>query len=294
MKIIPKESTSNSIKTIIPAIAISCAAVLAPLAAAQAETVLTAPTSSQAITVDGDAAEWAGITGITVPVKGKGNVDSVDLKATVHGDKIYILAVWKDATESALHKPYKWDDAKQAYGRTKQLEDRLAFSFAMSGAFTANKVDGSAYSADVWHWKAARTNPAGVAHDKMHVVSTEKPEGKSKKLKSDNGGSVYLLRPSDEGGKLYKSTKYDAKDKDVMPRYKVTENPTGSIADIQAKGVWKDGVWTLEIARKLDTGNKDDAVIPANGTIEFAIAAFNDVDGRDHSTSEKITLKTGS
>ena len=48
------------------------------------------------------------------------------------------------------------------------------------------------------------------------------------------------------------------------------------------------------MARKLDTGHEDDAVIPASGRIPFAVAAFNDVDSGDHSVSDIFQLQTGS
>ncbi len=54
-----------------------------------AEQILVAPTISHGITVDGDTADWDGITGITVPLSGNGGVDSVELKSVVHGDMIY-------------------------------------------------------------------------------------------------------------------------------------------------------------------------------------------------------------
>lgn len=34
--------------------------------------------------------------------------------------------------------------------------------------------------------------------------------------------------------------------------------PLGSAADVGAKGKWADGWWTLEFARRLDTGEADD------------------------------------
>jgi hypothetical protein len=98
---------------------------------------------------------------------------------------------------------------------------------------------------------------------------------------------------SDDGDRLYKPLKYDAKQDDVMPRYQVNMTAQGSIADVQAKGVWRNGRWYLEMARKLDTGNADDAVIPAAGNIEIAVAAFNHIGGKNHSVSEKLVLTTG-
>lgn len=260
--------------------------------AANAGQVLSAPTVKSAITLDGQTGDWNSVPGITVALAGEGRVQSVEMKAAVHGDTIYVLAVWNDTTQDILHKPYKWDDAEGKYRRTKQFEDRFAISLKMSGDFSANKIDGSAFEADVWHWKASRSNPAGIAHDKMWKVSKE-PFPRAKQFKISNGKTVYLARRSDKGDRLYKPSSYETKQNTVMPRYVVNLSPKGSIADVRAKGVWRDGRWFLELARKLNTGHTDDAVIAAKGTIEIAVAAFNGVDGRRHSVSEKMMLRTG-
>ncbi len=260
--------------------------------AAYASDVVHARTSDKAMALDGDIGDWAGVDGTTVPLTGKGKVDAVEIKAVIHGDTIYVLASWADSSEDRLHKPYEWNEASKSYKGGKQREDRLAISFAMSGDFSANKMDGSNFTADVWHWKASRSDPAGVAQDKMWTVSSEPFEkGKTFKTKSDK--PVYLARSSDSGDRLYKPVKYDVKQDQVMPRYAVNMNPTGSIADVKAKSVWRDGRWYLELSRKLDTGHADDAVIPANGKIKIAIAAFNGVSGKRHSVSETLTLVTG-
>ena len=258
---------------------------------AQAGQTLVASKIDQAATIDGNPAEWSRVPAIVVPLKGKGKVDSVELKAAVRDGMIYVYAKWADSTESRLHKPYKWNEASQSYKRTRQLEDRFAISLEMSGNFSANKIDGSIFNADVWHWKAGRTDPAGIAHDKMHKVS-DTPFKKGKKFKAASGKTVYLGRLSDAGDRLYRAVKFDAKQQDVMKRYEVNTTPSGSIADVRAKGMWRDGYWHLEFARKFDTGNSDDAVIPADGTIKIAVAAFNNVGGRNHSTSEIIVLNT--
>lgn len=271
---------------------LAAAGIMASASATRAQMVLAAPKVDTAISLDGKTDEWSRIPGITVPMKGQGKVDSVEIKAAIYGGRIYVFAKWADSEEGRLHKPYKWDEAGKSYKRTKIAEDRFAVTFEMSGNFSANKLDGSEFTADVWHWKASRSDPVGVAHDKIWKVSS-KPFKKGKKFKTPDGKTVYLARSSDAGDRLYRAVKYDVKQKDVMPRYKLTQNPKGSIADVSAKGVWRDGYWYLELSRKLDTGNADDAVIPADGSIKMAIAAFNGVGGKRHSVSEIIILKTG-
>ena len=277
--------------TVIGIVVLSSAPYGVKPATAEEPKILAAQTAGPAITVDGDLGEWNAVEGIIVPLTGRGQVDSVELKAAIRGDRIYIMALWDDTTESRLHKPYQWDETAQAYRRTKQVEDRFAITLAMAGDFSENKLSGAEFTADVWHWKASRSDPAGVAHDKMWRVSrTAFP--KAKEFRDVQGETIYVARPSDKGDRLYRPVKYTEHTEEIMPRYEVNLSAAGSIADVEAKGIWRNGRWHLEMSRKLDTGNPDDAVIPKAGHIEIAVAAFNDVDGRYHSTSGKIILQT--
>jgi DMSO reductase family type II enzyme heme b subunit len=248
------------------------------------------------IVLDGEIEDWAGIRGLTVPLSGIGGADRVELTAAIHGDRIYVLAVWDDPTENDLHKPYQWNEAAYAYEKTDRMEDRLAISWAMSGAFSANKIDGNEFTADVWHWKANRSNMAGLAHDKSWRVSRT-PFEHGREFRTPSGDIVYLARPSDAGDQLYKPIRYHLKQSAIMPGYEINPAAEGSIADVRAKGVWRDGRWYLELSRRLDTGHDDDVAIPATGTIEIAVAVFdglsnNVVDGGAHSVSDKLVVRT--
>lgn len=262
--------------------------------AATAQSTLTAGKADTPIVLDGNIDDWSGIDGITVTLtdqgKGAGGVGSVELKAAIRGDTFYMLAVWEDPREDNLHKPYVWNEELQKYEASSDGEDRFMVSLAKSGNFSANKMDGSEFEADVWYWKSSRSNPLGIAHDKWWRVSAQEFK-KSKKYATANG-DVYMRRRSDEGDRLYKSVKYDTKEHDVMPRYVLNENPQGSITDVKARGVWRNGRWYLELSRKLDTGNDDDSVIPASGKIEIAISAATGTNGGRHSVSKKIILRT--
>ena len=284
-------------KTIAKPAAVACALglTLAASLPAQAETTINAARLKAPITLDGNIDDWAGIAPVTVPLsevgrKG-GHVSSVEIRTAVHGDMFYMLAVWEDSDESKLHKPYRWDEASQSYKATKIGEDRFMVSLPMEGPFTDNKLDGSEFTADVWYWKSQRSNTAGLAHDKNWRVSPE-PFKKAERFRGPDGNTVYLKRSSDAGDKLYSSLKYDTKEDELMPRYKVNTAAQGSIADVKARGVWRNGRWYLELARKLDTGHDDDAVIPAAGTIEISFAVSNGTTGGDHSVSVKYMLNT--
>lgn len=276
---------------LLAAIALSLSA-----SAAVAGQELQARPTERPITLDGEVGDWAGIPGIVVPLSGVGGADHVELTAAIRDDRIYMLVVWDDPTKNDLHKPHKWNEAAYTYEKTDQMEDRFAISFAMSGEFSANKIGGSEFTADVWHWKANRSNQAGLAHDKWWRVSRT-PFDQGRAFRTPDGDTVYLARRSDAGDQLYKPARYHLKQNELMPGYELNLAPEGSIADVQAKGVWRDGRWYLELSRLLTTGHDDDTPIPAAGAIEIAVAVFdgvsnNVVDGGTHSVSDKLLLRT--
>ena len=69
------------------------------------------------------------------------------------------------------------------------------------------------------------------------------------------------------------------------------KNPTGSVADVQAKGLWFDGKWHLEIRRKLHTGHGDDISFPKSGKVVGGIAIFDGSIDDDHTNSRNLIFK---
>ncbi|MGH6921946.1 MAG: hypothetical protein ACREJ0_30120, partial [Geminicoccaceae bacterium] len=165
-------------------------AILAAGPAFSAPQTLTAQAIDHPIRLDGQVHDWQGVTGIIVPLSGEGGADRAELRAAIRGDRIYVLAIWDDPSESDLHKPYRWNEASHTYEKTDAMEDRFAISMRMSGDFTANKLDGSEFRADVWHWKAHRSNQAGLAHDKSWRVSRT-PFERSRAFQTASGETVH-------------------------------------------------------------------------------------------------------
>lgn len=264
--------------------------------ASQGKQTIVARELGHAIDLDGDLRDWADVAGMRVALTGTGGAEEVEIRAAIHGDRIYMLAVWSDTTADTLHKPHRWNETTFSYEKADEHEDRFALSLPIEGEFSANKIGGNAFIADVWHWKAHRSNPIGLAHDKIWQVSRTPFEG-SRAFPDGSGGTVHLQRRSDAGDRLYKPVRYVLKDQELMPGYKLNEGAAGSVADVSAHGRWVDGKWVLELSRALNTGHEDDAVIPREGEIDLAFAVFdgvshNMVDGGEHSTSEIVRLRT--
>jgi len=252
-------------------------------------------------TVDGDSADWQGMPATTLALS-KTRPDSVvmadrvSVRAGTHDDRVYLLIEWEDATEDTLHKPWVWDAATSKYVKGPQREDRLAVQFSNHPDYSTNWLSGAEFTADTWHWKASRSNPLGLAHDKSLNISRSKLL-RAVRLEADDGNIVYIARPSDRGDKLYRTKRYRRYDQELMPKYLLNESPAGSVADVEAQGVWSDGRWRLELSRKLVTGHDDDVPLPmAPGIVLGGIALFDRSENDDHAISETLTfdfLRTG-
>jgi hypothetical protein len=165
---------------------------------------------------------------------------------------------------------------------------------------------------DMWHWKLVRTNDnagkavAGQLHDQYTENTPYKAaDGKitaNAGRKGDPGNPEYKDNVVGEKGKdgympkfvfdgqpsvnpyviidgLDKVKPFDpsapAKEGDIIPGL-IAYKMVGDNGDVSAKGVWKDGKWTLEWSRKLVTGSQYDIQFAdLKKTYYFGVAAFD-------------------
>ncbi len=254
---------------------------------------------SKSPVVDGSATDWGSIPAVKIPVRPAYNNDpkarygkgEALLKAGYFGDKVYFMVQWKDTTKNATHKSFIWDTEQERYRAGKDREDRFIFKFFIRGTYSTSPLAGWPSVSDIWHWKAYRSNSAGLAHDKSHIIAFTKIP-KSKTYAASNGKTIWFARPSDKGDPLYESKRYTEKIEDVMPKYVVNASVTGSVADVKAKGVWGNGKWTLELARKFDTGDHEsDVVFKKGSAVKGAIAIYDGVGDWHSSISDTLLFK---
>jgi hypothetical protein len=204
---------------------------------------------------------------------------------------LYVLAQWPDTTRSDMRDPYVWNPQKKQYERPTKPDDQFALEFPIEGSFEINMLTtSSGYVADVWHWKAGRGNPVGWVDDKRHIIGA-KPGVKSREYQLGGHGTVHIARPTDHGDSSYTvKPKPDHYIGDVVDSF-VPHEPSGSLADVRGKGVHNGTGWTLEMARKLDTGHPDDAVIDRSKDNTCAIAVLDDELYWRHSVSGLLILR---
>lgn len=245
--------------------------------------------------MDGDIdSVWTTSKALLVPIREAiGGADSGDviLRALHTSDSLYVLAQWADSTRSDMRDPYIWNSEKAEYERPTTPDDQFALEFPLDGDFQVTMLPtAGSYIADVWHWKAGRSNLGGWVDDKRHIVSSEPMEDA---LVYSMGGhnTVYMVRPMDEGRPSYATiTKPTIFEGDVIPSFEAQE-PNGSVSDIVGKGVHDGRGWALEMTRKFNTGNADDTVLDPTMVITCAIARLNDELYFNHSVSQAISLR---
>lgn len=245
--------------------------------------------------IDGQGGDWADVPPTRVGLRktrpgGTVEVAEIEVKGGTFGDRVYLYLRWPDAHEDTLHKPWVWDAQQKKYVKGPQREDRLAVQFAIDGDYTTNWRAGQEFTADTWHWKASRSNPIGLAHDKSLIMSRRKML-RGYKLELQDADLIYLSRPNDTGDKLYKTKRYRRFERKLMPKYVLGQSPAGSVADVAAKGVWANGIWQLELSRLRDTGHADDAVFPDGpGRLAGGIAVFDRSENDDHAISDVLSF----
>ena len=226
-------------------------------------------------------AVWAKVRPISITDSASGA--KVLLRSVYNDEQIFFLVQFPDTAENFLHKPWVWNAAEKKYESGPNSEDTFVFKWnMMDHVLDLSNFSDDDYRADVWYWKANRTNPAGYSDDKSQLLGSQ-PIKKSTELTSKSGKKRHLGRYSDAGKSAYKDLKTLTEYKgDLVNRYPAS-TPEGSRADVHAKGSWKGGFRTIEYARALNTGHDDDLQFePASGkSYLFGVSIFS-LYGRPH------------
>jgi len=200
------------------------------------------------------------------------NID-IDIQSAHNDQTIFFLVRFPDSSETRQHKYLVWDDTLKVYRTGKKREDSFVFKWNMEPRPVDLALYGDdPYKADIWYWKANRTDPIGFADDKHHIYGQSKLK-KSRIVVSHTGKQFYLTRLSDSGKSAYSSQTYEKFSGPEVPRYK-NRQPTGSRADVRAKGTWDNGYWTIEFSRPLQTGHPDDVQFDPDRSYSFGVSRY--------------------
>ena len=176
-----------------------------------------------------------------------------------------------------------------------------------------NRLKAAGKFLDLWQWRAARSNGVGYASDdwvleyrngdagRAPFFSPSKPEFMYDEKITGFRAIPEVALPARMGqagliqGK--NAVAFDPNAKfavgDLLPQYMLRE-PQGSSADVQAFGRYADGHWTVELRRKLNTGNADDKVLRPGKAYPVGFSIFDDtVSNRRHYVTLPLTVGLG-
>lgn len=262
-------------------------------AAATDPQVVTVVKLPAAPVVDGATAEWPAEAWTKVAVapaddkvehKAVGKIE-VELAAGVAGDRFFVAARWPDDAADVVYRPWRWTGS--AYKRAEDRDDMFALRFHLSGEYDRCMISDKTYGVDVWLWSAGRTNGLGLAEDMAHRITTDLTESAAE-YKLPSGATVYITKGRDAGDAPYETVRAGKTLTEEVVSSVKPGTASGSAADVQAKGAWAEGRWQLEMTRKLDTGQPDDAVLAPGRRIEGAIAVFNRSQSENKSVSQTL------
>lgn len=284
--------------------------------------------------IDASSSQWVKAKEAKLVLVGAGKVEGkqIELKAksVYTKDEIFFSFEWPDKDKSMKKNAWKFTGGKWA--KQKANEDRLGViweinridKFANKGCAVLchneskdNKewyysVNSKKEKADLWHWKAVRSNPVGYLEDGYVIANPSKEPEKGRKRDAGSGTKAKNNRTKDkskpaymqdpakkasiegsllvaEAVKIEDHSKF--KEGDEIPGYMLTPAWKGSFADVKTTGVWENGKWTVFMSRKLDTQYEDDVQYNTRKKYPFAIAVF-DNSGAEHSyNSEPLKLQ---
>jgi hypothetical protein len=182
-----------------------------------------------------------------------------------------------------------------------------------------NKLKADGMLLDLMQWRGHRSNPVGMADDFYVLEYRNGDAGKNpfgSNLDKDKHQPKFMYDAAKTGRKSIRAADirkgntalvrernavpFDPnagwKEGDLIPEYVVSrEDAKGSAADnTQAKGEWKDGMWTVVWARPLNLANDDDKALKEGKVYNFGFAVHDDnITTRGHHVSFPVSVGFG-
>lgn len=218
---------------------------------------------------------------------------------------------------NALFKEIKRNDVRKYLPSTRT--DALASWDKGKSLDEINKIKAAGGYLELMQWRAHRSNAVGMADDGYVLEWRNSDEGNnpfSSNTDSKTQQPKFMYDAKKVGKNALRvedirkmptalvreqnAVPFDPnagwKEGDLIPQYIVSgEDASKSAADNrQVRGVWKDGMWTVVWARKLNLANPDDKALKEGKAYNFAFAVHDDnITTRGHQISFPVTVGFG-
>lgn len=247
---------------------------------------------TEAPLIDGRAQESFWKTAPPITTLDYSSQRPITIRSVFTTQEIFFLVTYPEHAPSETHKTWTWDAKEEVYREGPDREDVFIFKWSMSGnAVDLRLRDPEPHRADIWFWKARRTNPSGYADDKWQSVALT-PGPSSRKIPSAGRGTLHFQRWGDAGKAAWEEKFFFDYQGPQLSKY-VPVQPAGSRADVRAKGVWANNQWTIEFGRKLNTGHDDDVVFTPGGIHLFGVSCYAMAYDTPHQEWSQPLYRTG-
>ncbi|MFW9967914.1 MAG: ethylbenzene dehydrogenase-related protein [Candidatus Thorarchaeota archaeon] len=280
-------------------------------------TTLMVYATTDAITLDGDASEaaWGSADTLVIPdVEGSGI--HVTLKALADETYLYIYATWNDTTKDDTRRGWAFNGTH--WENVGGNEDRITIAWGLGTAMICGHNPGTTDNMlfDIWHWKAARTAPAGWTDDKFWDGSGRHGDAKTAGGYLDNSVVAQAGSPAAITASLGNSSPVASFSNDDRPYWDNvgaviawtnganstpisdyvhgynSTIPTGSRGDVLSSSTHNGTAWHVEFKRALDTGSSADDVAFNGSPQPFFVAIHNNSGDEAHFRAGGATPST--
>ncbi len=234
---------------------------------------------------------------------GERDMPKLPAKAEVQANPLF-QAIKKNDVRKYL--PATRTDALASWDKGKNLDE-------------INKLKAAGGFLELMQWRAHRSNAVGMADDGYVLEWRNSDEGKNpfgSNADSKTHQPKFMYDEKKVGKKALRvedirktptvlvreqnAVPFDPnagwKEGDLIPEYIVSGvDASKSAADNkQVKGEWKDGMWTVVWARKLNLANPDDKALKEGKVYNFSFAVHDDnITTRGHQVSFPVTIGLG-
>ena len=219
--------------------------------------------------------------------------------------------------KNPLYAAIKRNDVRK-YLPSTRTDDLASWENGRSVA-EIEKIKASGAFLDLIQWRAHRSNPVGMADDGYVLEWRNFDAGRNpfvSNLNAKTGQPNYMYDANKVGARALTDAtmrraatallpgdnavpfdpKAGWKAGDLLPQYYLSRTgAAGSAADNKnAKGAWKDGMWTVEWVRSRNLANPDDKALREGQVYNFGFAVHDDnITSRGHQISFPVTVGFG-
>jgi hypothetical protein len=273
-----------------------------------------------------DEPQWQAAKEVIVPLE-FGYVRQASVKAFYTDQEVFIRVRWADSTMDREHHPWVWDAESGQYVAGSQVEDSLLLSFEAGCEWNPSILAGYQFDFDGWQWFAARSDPVGQAWDMVVNLSDANRGGEGTTYQSRHPENTWILKfddlpfgsglthgdwndldrrylywpklptvsyypeldrmhVADPSEHIPAPSKPPADESKIFPQFRPVRLE-GSAGEVDAKGHWDNGYWTVEFRRDLITPDQtlNDTIF--NRLTQFSIHVLDGTERIDESSESR-------